>query len=335
MLFAPARLGNTTLGREELAADRKSCKRFGPCGVGEKALYLNSFFIDRRYYVALSSVRRVFKRVAMSKGGFSGKGVFGSIPYLVVEYDGGQVKQCTFKHEDDVDRMIECIARYLPDIPLHSEKVERHLAEQKAEKAQRYVRNLTADAETTRAQLEQAMALLEENYADETAELSRAAKAKRVNDRTNPAYKWVALAIVIAGAAAMVYGIITLIRGGGSLGIYFALFGFAAVFLFSGAHVLPTAKNNRGAVTRAWEQAEQALADKLPADFPVPARYAHPIVLRRMIRILREGRAQTAPEALEVLKADLKALNASVQVEQAEYDEVVAIKPMFLLHEYK
>ena len=253
----------------------------------------------------------------------------------MVEYDGGQVKQCTFKHEDDVDRMIECIARYLPDIPLHSEKVERHLAEQEAEKAQRYVRNLTADAETTRAQLEQAMALLEENYADETAELSRAAKAKRVNDHTNPAYKWVALAIVIAGAAAMVYGIITLIRGGGSLGIYFALFGFAAVFLFSGAHVLPTAKNNRGAVTRAWEQAEQALADKLPADFPVPARYAHPIVLRRMIRILREGRAQTAPEALEVLKADLKALNASVQVEQAEYDEVVAIKPMFLLHEYK
>ena len=75
MLFAPVRLGNTTLGREELAADRKSCKRFGPCGVGEKALYLNSFFIDRHYYVALSSVRRVFKRVAMSKGGFSGKDV--------------------------------------------------------------------------------------------------------------------------------------------------------------------------------------------------------------------------------------------------------------------
>ena len=74
MLFAPVRLGNTTLGREELAADRKSCKRFGPCGGGEKALYLNSFFIDRHYYVALSSVRRVFKRVAMSKGGFSGKG---------------------------------------------------------------------------------------------------------------------------------------------------------------------------------------------------------------------------------------------------------------------
>lgn len=33
-----------------------------------------------------------------------------------------------------------------------------------------------------------------------------------------------------------------------------------------------------------------------------------------MIRILREGRAQSADEALEVLKTDLKALNADVQV---------------------
>ena len=88
MIFAPAHLGSVTLDNETLAADKKGCRRFGPCGVGEKALYLNSFFIDRHYYVALSSVRRVFKRVAMSKGGFTGKGAFGSIPYLVVEYDG-------------------------------------------------------------------------------------------------------------------------------------------------------------------------------------------------------------------------------------------------------
>ena len=98
MIFAPARLGSVTLDNGTLAADKKGCRRFGPCGVGEKALYLNSFFIDRHYYVALSSVRRVFKRVAMSKGGFTGKGAFGSIPYLVVEYDGGE-KQCNFKHE--------------------------------------------------------------------------------------------------------------------------------------------------------------------------------------------------------------------------------------------
>ena len=92
-MFTPVKLGNTTLPPEVLKADKKSCKRYGPCGVGEQALYLNSFFIDRRYYVALESVRRVFKRVAMSKGGFTGKGAFGSIPYLVVELDGQSAKQ--------------------------------------------------------------------------------------------------------------------------------------------------------------------------------------------------------------------------------------------------
>ena len=39
--------------------------------------------------------------------------------------------------------------------------------------------------------------------------------------------------------------------------------------------------------------------------------------------------------ALEVVKNDLKALNADVQVSQEEYDEVVAIKPMFLNAEYR
>ena len=79
MIFAPVRLGETSLNAEAVAADKKSCKRFGPCGVGKEALFLNSYFIDRRYYVAFSSVRRVFKRVAMSQGGFSGKGAFGAI----------------------------------------------------------------------------------------------------------------------------------------------------------------------------------------------------------------------------------------------------------------
>ena len=48
MLFKPAQLGREGLDRETLAADKKACRRFGPCGVGEKALYLNSFYIDRR-----------------------------------------------------------------------------------------------------------------------------------------------------------------------------------------------------------------------------------------------------------------------------------------------
>ena len=302
--------------------------------MGEKALYLNSFFIDRHYYVALESVRRVFKRVAMSKGGFTGKGAFGSIPYLVVEYDDGAQKQCNFKHEADVDNLLAYLAKICPDLPLQSQKVERHMAQQQAQEARRYLKELTPQAQSEKERLEQARAFLED-HTNLTRRLSQAAKAKRVNDRSNPSYKWVALAIVIAGVAALVYGIVTMVRGTSSLGIYFALFGFAAVFLFSGAHVLPTARNNKTALSREWEQAQADLAAVLPKDFPLPARYAHPVVLTRMIRVLREGRAQTADQALEVVKQDLKALTADVQVEQWEYDEVVAIKPMFLLSDYQ
>ena len=334
MLFAPVRLGSTALSAEVLTADVKNCKHFGPCGVGEKALYLNGFLFDRHYYVALESVRRVFKRVAMSKGGFTGKGAFGSIPYLVVEYDDGAQKQCNFKHEADVDNLLAYLAKICPDLPLQSQKVERHMAQQQAQEARRYLKELTPQAQSEKERLEQARAFLED-HTNLTRRLSQAAKAKRVNDRSNPSYKWVALAIVIAGVAALVYGIVTMVRGTSSLGIYFALFGFAAVFLFSGAHVLPTARNNKTALSREWEQAQADLAAVLPKDFPLPARYAHPVVLTRMIRVLREGRAQTADQALEVVKQDLKALTADVQVEQWEYDEVVAIKPMFLLSDYQ
>ena len=115
----------------------------------------------------------------------------------------------------------------------------------------------------------------------------------------------------------------------------FTLLGLAVVFLFSGTQVIPTMKNNKRAVTAAWEQAQKDMAGVLPEHFPLPARYAHPVVLDRMIRVLREGRAQSAEEALAVVKADLKALNADVQVSQEEYDEVVAIKPMFLVSDYE
>lgn len=332
-MFAPVRLGETAIEKEILAADQKSCKRFGPCGVGKEALYLNSYFIDRRFYVALSSVRRVFKRVAMSQGGFSGKGAFGSIPYLVVQYDGGKEKQCTFKHEEDVDALLAYLEKVHPEIPRLSVGGEKRMQEKAKQEAARYLDELTPQAQSARETLEKAEQFLN-GYPEMTKKLASAAKAKRINEHTNPAYRWVALAIVLAGAAALVYGIISW-RRGGDFGVYFALFGFAAVFFFSGAHVLPTAKNNRHAVERTWEQALKAMENVLPENFPLPARYAHPIVAKRMVRILREGRAQSVDEALDVLKADLKALTADVQVDQEEHDEVVVIKPLFLVSDYQ
>ena len=133
MIFKPHPLSSRHLDKQELERDRKSCRRSGPCGVGEKALYLNSFFIDRYYYVPFASVERVFKRVAMSKGGFSGKGMFASMPYLVVEYDGGRQKQCNFKHENHVDEILETLSREQPQIKLMSRSAEAKIARQKEE----------------------------------------------------------------------------------------------------------------------------------------------------------------------------------------------------------
>ena len=86
------------------------------------------------------------------------------------------------------------------------------------------------------------------------------------------------------------------------------------------------------------DRAEQAAADYVKrypnGAFPVPSYYAHPTVLKQMMDAIEEGRAVTVPEALEAVKARLKALNADVQVEQEEYDEVVLIKAMFLNHQY-
>ena len=49
MIFKHAKLGMAKLDNQELVEDRKSCKKIGPCGVGKKALYLNSFYIGLLY----------------------------------------------------------------------------------------------------------------------------------------------------------------------------------------------------------------------------------------------------------------------------------------------
>lgn len=335
MYFKPQQLGFAKLDQLTLRQDKTDCKKFGPCGVGEKALYLNSFYIDRKFYLPVSSVTRVFKRVAMSKGGFSGKGLFGAMPYLVVVYDGGKEKQCNFKFEANVDLMLACIRERFPQIKTISEPAEKRLAAAQAERAARRRASFTPAAEQSVAELARASAYLEKRP-ELAIELSAASKAKRVNEATNPAYKWVALAIVLAGVGCAVYGGVALARHSGSFGVYFLLGGLAAIFLFAGANVLPTARNNSKAVAARLAAARQAMGDYLAGypGFPLPAQYAHPAALARMQRAVEEGQADTLPEAYEALKAGLKALNNTVTVSQEEYDEVVAIKPMFLVENY-
>ena len=219
----PQRLGNVSIPDEELVKDKKECKKIGPCGIGKKAVYLSSFYIDRRYYIPIGSVKRIFKRIAMSKGGFTGKGVFGTLSYLVVVYEDGKEKQCNFKHEEDVDRFLAHIEEEYPDIPVHSLEAERKLEEKEKwlEEKQRK-RNVSEETKRCLIKLEQAEQYLKKQ-SDIYMDLSQSAKKKRTYDRSNPAYKWVALAIVLMGGAAFVYGIYALTTRAG-FGMYFLLF---------------------------------------------------------------------------------------------------------------
>ena len=338
MLFKPAQLGLAHLDSAELEADKKACKKIGPCGVGKKALYLNSFYIDRRYYLPYGSITRVFKRVAMSQGGFTGKGMFASMAYLVVEYDGGKQKQCNFKDERDVDALLDLLAKEQPQIKRLSAAGEQAVEKKEAEKAARKLPELTKDAEHSLSILRRAKEYLEAKP-EVSDELSAAERRKRAQLKSKPVYRYVALAIFLLGIAAAAYGLYSVVNHVGSYGVYFALFGFAAIFLFSSYNMMPTARNNNSSIMKRADKAEQAAADyvkKYPnGAFPVPSYYAHPVVLKQMMDAIEEGRAVTVPEALEAVKARLKELNADVQVDQEEYDEVVVIKAMFLNHDYQ
>ena len=338
MLFHPAQLGLAHLDKATLEADKKACKKIGPCGVGKKALYLNSFYIDRRYYLPYGSISRVFKRVAMSQGGFSGKGMFASMAYLVVEYDGGKQKQCNFKDERDVDTLLALLAKEQPQIKLLSAAGEQVLEKKEAEKAARKLPELSKDAQHSLTVLKKAKEYLEAKP-EIAEELSAAERRKRAQLKSKPVYKYVALIISLFGVVAAAYGIHSLLTHNGNYGIYFALFGFAAIFLFSSYNMMPTARNNNSAIMKRAEKAEAAMADYLKpyphGTFPVPGQYAHPVVLKQMMDAVEEGRAVTVPEALEAVKNRLREVNADVQVEQEEYDEIVQIKAMFLNHDYQ
>ena len=338
MIFRPAQLGMAKLDRLELEQDKKACRKIGPCGVGKKALYLNSFYIDRRYYLPYGSISRVFKRVAMSSGGFTGKGMFASTAYLVVEYDGGKQKQCNFKDERDVDKLLEVLAKEQPQIPLLSEAGEQALQKKEAEKAARKLPELTDEAKHSVTVLRKAKEYLEEKP-ELAEELSAAERRKRAQLQSKPVYRYVALAIFVFGIVSAAYGLYAVTNHVGNYGIYFALFGFAAIFLFSSYNMLPTARNNNNAIMKRADKAEAAMAEYVKhypnGAFPVPSCYAHPIVLKQMTDAIEEGRAVTVPEALDAVEARLKSLNADVQVEQEEYDEVVVIKAMFLNHDYQ
>ena len=335
MIIKPSPIGSRTLTPEVLAADRKASRKFGPCGVGKEALYMGTNYIDRCFYIPWKEVKRVFKRVAMSQGAYTGKGVFGALAYLVVQFGNGKEKQSRFRHEADVDRLLALVEKEHPGIPTHSAKAERKLADAEAAEAKRYLMELSPEGEEAVHELTQAKVYLEERPSLSNV-LAAAAKQKRIVDNIKPGYRIAGVAMGVVSILAVIYGLYALYMHR-TAATYFLLGGAALFFFALSANMLPNKWNSKKRGQADWDAAlndmRAYLAEK--PDFPVPAQYAHPVVLERMIRALREGRAKTASQAYTTMKKELKALNNTVKVSQQEYDEVVKIKPLFLVCNYE
>lgn len=335
MIFTPSPLGSRTLTPEVLKADRRESRKFGPCGVGKEALYMGTNYIDRCFYIPWREVKRVFKRVAMSQGGFSGKGAFGSLAYLVVQFGNGKEKQSRFRHEADVDRLLALVEKEHPSIPTHSAEAERKLAKAEAAEEKRFLKELAPEADAAVHDLTQAKVYLEQRPSLSNV-LAAAAKQKRIVDNIKPGYRIAGVVLTGLSVLAVLYGLYALYLHR-TAATYFLLGGAALFFFVLSANMLPSKWNSKKKGQQDWDEAlrdmRSYLADR--PDFPVPAQYAHPIVLERMIRVLREGRAKSTEQAYSTMKKELKALNSSVKVSQQEHDEVVAIKPLFLVCDYQ
>ncbi len=335
-MFAPTPIGKKTLDELSLKNDKQSCRKFGPCGVGREALYLGGRFLDRRYYIPWKEVKRVFKRVAMSSGGFTGKGVFGSLPFLVVQFGSGGEKECPFKFEADVDRLLAFVEQEHPDIPTHSVKAQNKLARAEAAEEARFLKELSPEAEAEVKRLQYDRDFLEKHPSLSSA-LTNAARQKRVVDGMKPGVRIAGAILSVLGILCALYGLYGVLTHSSPFAVYFIVGGGAAFFVALSSNTMPNKFNSKKRAQADWDETVRAMRNYLIGrpGFSVPAQYAHPIVLDRMIRVLREGRAQTAAEALAVVKEDLKKLNSSVTVTQKEHDEVVAVKPMFLVCNYE
>ena len=111
MLFPPRSLSNLTFSQEELKTDIATRLKFGQCALGKRALYVGTYLLSNRYYIPLVRIKRVYKRLAVTKGFYEGK-VFGTLSYLVVLYDDGKERVCRFDREEELDSMLAAIKKH-------------------------------------------------------------------------------------------------------------------------------------------------------------------------------------------------------------------------------
>ena len=116
MLFPMKAIGERKLSPEDLKSDRKNCIHYEETGLGNKALFLPFMGIGRMAYIPLSSIDRIYKRLCVSKGFFEKGKIYGSLSYLVIDFDGRE-KAFRFLREENLDALLDAL-RVKTDIPV-------------------------------------------------------------------------------------------------------------------------------------------------------------------------------------------------------------------------
>lgn len=325
----------SSLTAEEIARDRKTIKRYDQCGLGKRCIYVPGRMRPRKYCIPYESVTHVFKRVAVSPG--SGKAFLTPILYIVIRYDDGKESENMFRYMDDADKMLKQLASEHPEICLLSPKEEKKKEER--EERERALQNteLSDSAKRAERKLERAKRKLEmrPGLSDK---LAAVATVKRKVDLIRPEYTALAAGLLAAGGVLVLIGFLMALSGDRSTKVILLLLGgFALLFIMGNSRILPTPKRNKRVLRRDYNKVLQDMNTYLRDfdHFPIDIHYAHPYTCVRMIRILKEHRAETVDEAMEVLKEDLKAMDSSVALSGEDYKQIVTIKPLFTVCGYQ
>ena len=109
MIFPPKSLSAVKFSEKTLEADKETVNKYEDCGLGKKALYVGRFGLNRRRYIPISEVKRVYKRLAVSKGFYEEGKMYGTISYLVVIYDKDKEEVVRFTREENLDALLNDI----------------------------------------------------------------------------------------------------------------------------------------------------------------------------------------------------------------------------------
>lgn len=112
MLFPPKSLSARELPPFELEADKETINKYEDCGLSRKALYVGAFGLPRRRYIPIGNIKRVYKRLAVSKGFFDEGKMYATISYLVVIFDKDKEKVLRFTREENLDALLKDISTH-------------------------------------------------------------------------------------------------------------------------------------------------------------------------------------------------------------------------------